>query len=72
MARVWHSDCEPGAAALKRYTWDIFWLSPDGEDESYSRIFFLHENSFYWEQYQWKNLDFRRPVEGAAATAAGE
>ena len=44
---------------LKRYTWDIFWLSPDGKEESYTRIFFLHENSFYWEQYQWKNLDFR-------------
>jgi quinol-cytochrome oxidoreductase complex cytochrome b subunit len=57
---------------LKRYTWDIFWLSPDGKEETYKRIFFLHENAFYWEQYQWKNLDFRRPAEGAAATAAGE
>jgi hypothetical protein len=57
---------------LKRYTWDIFWLSPDGKDESYKRIFFLHENSFYWEQYQWKNLDFRRTAESETATATGE
>lgn len=53
---------------LKRYTWDIFWLSPDGKDESYKRIFFLHEDAFYWEQYQWKNLDFR----SASAAAEGE
>jgi quinol-cytochrome oxidoreductase complex cytochrome b subunit len=41
---------------LKRFTWDIYWLSPDGKEESFTRIFFLHQNSFYWEQYQWKNL----------------
>lgn len=52
---------------LKRYTWDIFWLSPDGKEETYKRIFFLHEDAFYWEQYQWKNLDFRSAMmrEGA-------
>jgi quinol-cytochrome oxidoreductase complex cytochrome b subunit len=54
---------------LKRFTWEIFWLSPDGKEESFERVFFLHQDSFYWEQYQWKNLDFRRPAE-AEATAA--
>jgi quinol-cytochrome oxidoreductase complex cytochrome b subunit len=52
---------------LKRFTWEIFWLSPDGKEESFERVFFLHQNSFYWEQYQWKNLDFRRPAEEATA-----
>lgn len=58
---------------LKRYTWDIYWLSPDGKEETFKRIFFLHENSFYWEQYQWKNLS--RPAEPAAEgtpAAAGQ
>jgi quinol-cytochrome oxidoreductase complex cytochrome b subunit len=57
---------------LKRFTWEIFWLSPDGKEESFERVFFLHQDSFYWEQYQWKNLDFRRPAEAEAEAAAAE
>jgi ubiquinol-cytochrome c reductase cytochrome b subunit len=51
---------------LKRITWDINWLSPDGKEETYQRIFFLHENALYWEQYGLKNFDFLRnqPAEG--------
>ena len=47
---------------LKRVNWDINWLSPDGVDEKYNRVFFLHENSFYWEQYGIKDFSFLRPA----------
>ena len=45
---------------LKRIAWELFWLSPDGKDETYKRIFFLHENAQYWEQYGLKNFSFLR------------
>lgn len=48
--------------SLKRVNWDINWLSPDGVDETYNRVFFLHENSFYWEQYGIKDFSFLRPA----------
>jgi quinol-cytochrome oxidoreductase complex cytochrome b subunit len=69
---------------LKRFTWDIYWLSPDGKEESFNRIFFLHQNSFYWEQYGWKNLPgqsagghgaaapAQAPATAPAETAAGQ
>lgn len=47
---------------LKRITWDIFWLSPEGKEETYQRIFFVHENAFYWEQYGAKDFSFARPA----------
>jgi quinol-cytochrome oxidoreductase complex cytochrome b subunit len=46
---------------LKRITWDLFWLSPEGKDETYKRIFFVHENAAYWEQYGAKDFSFVRP-----------
>ncbi len=52
---------------LKRVAWELFWLSPDGKDETYKRIFFLHENAMYWEQYGLKDLGFLR--QGAEAPA---
>lgn len=52
---------------LKRITWELFWLSPDGKDETYKRVFFLHENAMYWEQYGMKDMSFLRPgTEGQA------
>ena len=52
---------------LKRITWELFWLSPDGKEETYKRIFFLHENAMYWEQYGMKDMSFLRPgTEGQA------
>jgi hypothetical protein len=54
---------------LKRITWDIFWLSPDGKEETYKRIFFLHEDATYWEQYGLKDFSFMRP---ASEVPAGE
>ncbi len=52
---------------LKRITWELFWLSPDGKDETYKRIFFLHENAQYWEQYGLKNFSFLRQNSEAPA-----
>ena len=52
---------------LKRITWELFWLSPDGKDETYKRVFFLHENAMYWEQYGMKDMGFlRQGAEGQA------
>jgi len=52
---------------LKRITWELFWLSPDGKEETYKRIFFLHENAMYWEQYGMKDMSFlRQGAEGQA------
>jgi ubiquinol-cytochrome c reductase cytochrome b subunit len=53
---------------LKRITWDVFWLSPDGKEETYKRIFFLHEDATYWEQYGLKDFSFVRPAGEAAAS----
>ena len=52
---------------LKRIAWELFWLSPDGKDETYKRIFFLHENAQYWEQYGLKNFGFLRQNSEAPA-----
>ncbi len=52
---------------LKRITWELFWLSPDGKEETYKRIFFLHENAQYWEQYGLKNFGFLRQNSEAPA-----
>ena len=38
-------------AQLKRLTWEIFWLNAEGVEEDFSRVFFLHQDSMYWEQY---------------------
>jgi len=48
--------------SLKRVNWDIYWLSPEGVDETYNRFFFLHEDAFYWEQYGLKDFSFMRPA----------
>lgn len=44
--------------SLRRITWDIKWLNSEGGEESFNRIFFLHEDSLYWEQYGRKDLSF--------------
>ncbi len=54
---------------LKRINWELFWLSPDGKEETYKRIFFLHENAMYWEQYGMKDMSFLRQ---GAESQAGE
>jgi len=36
---------------LKKIAWTINWVSADGEEDTFSKVFFLHQNSMYWEQY---------------------
>lgn len=47
--------------ALKRITWEIYWLSADGKEEKFTRSFWLHEKSLYWEQYGLKDFSFVSP-----------
>lgn len=44
--------------SLRRITWDINWLSADGEAETFKRFFFLHGDSMYWEQYGLRDFSF--------------
>ena len=52
--------------SLRRLTWEIFWTSAEGVEESYKRVFFLHEDSLYWEQYGLKDFSFLRAEETGA------
>jgi quinol-cytochrome oxidoreductase complex cytochrome b subunit len=45
-------------AHLKKIGWEIFWLSATGSDEYFSRNFYLHEDSMYWEQYGLRDFSY--------------
>lgn len=47
---------------LKRITWEIYWVSPEGVEDRFVRTFFLHRDSLYWEQYGLKDFSFLRPA----------
>lgn len=47
---------------LKRITWEIYWVSPEGVEDRFVKTFFLHRDSLYWEQYGLKNFSFLRPA----------
>jgi ubiquinol-cytochrome c reductase cytochrome b subunit len=47
---------------LKRITWEIYWLSPEGIEDRFVRTFFLHRDSLYWEQYGLKDFSFLSPA----------
>ncbi len=53
--------------SLKRLTWEIHWLSPEGVEDTFKRTVFLHENSLYWEQYGLRDFSFIRPAADLAA-----
>jgi hypothetical protein len=50
--------------SLRRITWNINWLSAEGIEETYQRVFFLHEDSMYWEEYGLKDFSYLRSGEG--------
>lgn len=50
--------------SLRRITWAINWLNADGGEEKFTRFFFIHENSLYWEQYGRKDFSFLQKTEG--------
>ncbi len=37
--------------SLKRVNWEINWISAIGEEEFFTQDFWLHADSYYWEQY---------------------
>lgn len=43
---------------LKRIKWDITWKDAKGKDGKFTRSFFIHEDSLYWEQYGLKDLSY--------------
>jgi hypothetical protein len=45
-------------AGLKEIVWEIHWLSGAGTEEEFSRHFFLHEDSMYWEQYGLREFEY--------------
>jgi len=47
---------------LKRITWEIYWVSPEGVEDRFVKTFFLHRDSLYWEQYGLKDFSFLRPA----------
>uniref|UniRef100_A0A7C1K162 Cytochrome bc complex cytochrome b subunit n=1 Tax=Caldilinea aerophila TaxID=133453 RepID=A0A7C1K162_9CHLR len=47
---------------LKRITWEIYWLSPEGVEDRFVKTFFLHRDSLYWEQYGLKDFSFLSPA----------
>lgn len=57
-------------ARLKRIFWEIFWFSDEGELQEFTQAFWLHENSYYWEQYGWKKFgipEFMQMQNGSGA-----
>lgn len=54
---------------LKKLNWEVFWFNAQGQEEYYTRAFWLHEDSLYWEEYAYKPtvLEYLR-----AAFQAGE
>jgi ubiquinol-cytochrome c reductase cytochrome b subunit len=43
---------------LKRIKWDITWKDAKGKDGKFSRSFFIHEDSMYWEQYGLRDFSY--------------
>jgi quinol-cytochrome oxidoreductase complex cytochrome b subunit len=48
---------------LKKISWEINWLSAAGEEDVFTRDFFLHQDSMYWEQYGLRDFSYARPSE---------
>ena len=38
-------------ANLKHLRWEITWLSNEGTEEYFKQDYWLHKDSYYWEQY---------------------
>ncbi|MFN8494199.1 MAG: cytochrome b N-terminal domain-containing protein [Caldilineaceae bacterium] len=43
---------------LKRIQWDITWKDVKGKDGKFTRSFFIHEDSMYWEQYGLRDFSY--------------
>ena len=50
---------------LKRLTWEVHWLNAEGVQENFERVFFLHQDSMYWEQYGRRDFSWLGQGEGS-------
>ena len=50
---------------LRRINWQIQWISGQGLEEDFTRNFFLHEDSLYWEQYGLRDFSYLSESEQA-------
>ncbi|RIK55984.1 MAG: hypothetical protein DCC57_04165 [Chloroflexi bacterium] len=53
-------DISQNQAGLKKISWEINWLSAAGEEDQFTRNFYLHQNSMYWEQYGLRDFSYAR------------
>lgn len=44
--------------SLKQINWEIDYVSAEGEEDTFTRSFWLHEDSMYWEQYGFRDMSF--------------
>jgi ubiquinol-cytochrome c reductase cytochrome b subunit len=51
-------DISENQTGLKKISWEIYWLNAEGGEESFSRRFYLHEDSMYWEQYGLRDFSY--------------
>jgi quinol-cytochrome oxidoreductase complex cytochrome b subunit len=45
-------------AGLKKIAWEIHWVSAEGINDKFTRNFYLHEDSLYWEQYGLRDFSY--------------
>ncbi len=50
---------------LKRIQWTITWKDAKGKDGKFTRAFFIHEDSMYWEQYGLRDFSYLSKPEKA-------
>lgn len=53
-------------AQLKRLNWEINWINDAGESDFFTQDFWLHQNSYYWEQYGVKKYGVPQFLNGSA------
>ena len=53
-------------AQLKRLNWEIHWINDAGESDFFTQDFWLHQNSYYWEQYGVKKYGVPQFLNGTA------
>ena len=54
-------DISQNQDGLKKLAWQINWISADGMQDTFNRVFFLHEDSMYWEEYGLKDFSYLLP-----------
>jgi ubiquinol-cytochrome c reductase cytochrome b subunit len=51
-------DISENQTGLKKIAWEINWLNAEGTVEGFSRSFYLHHDSMYWEQYGLRDFSY--------------